>query len=385
MLRNALLGTRLSLAVYRAAVDEGFVTLTTPRNAFERKQLMSLARRMKPTFLPIALTHCLIAEEIHLDCTSFGDVIENETPEPKTWKIYSRDAFKDVSPEFVASFQRTSSGGYGGRACAHFELAAEAARTLGCLEPLVWEGFRRQGAGITRRHLRVALDVISANPSLITLRMNDVPGDQFADAVFATAQLLWGRRFETSERADRLPAVCWMAIVKGMVAWNQVALAKDIDAFVPVLTRLSPSRNASEGVASVTEAKNTLAGVGLFLRELQYWPGVETLADVIRVRTNRHFAEFRHMLHIWLAAIQAGDKSRIAELRREVARANAALSSTVRCDKIGRFFTYVGLPLIVVDAVIFPVFGAAATIGGFGVQAYADWQRAKNGWALVGR
>lgn len=79
-----------------------------------------------------------------------------------------------------------------------------------------------------------------------------------------------------------------------------------------------------------------------------------------------------------------GDDAEQLALRRDIKKANSALRRSATCAKVGRWFTYLGLPLIALDALTLPVFGTPLTVAGFGLQAYADTQQRKGQWLIVG-
>jgi len=48
-------------------------------------------------------------------------------------------------------------------------------------------------------------------------------------------------------------------------------------------------------------------------------------------------------------------------------------------------FAYLGLPLMILDALTFSAVGSSMTVTGFGLQAYADWVKSKTRWLIVGK
>jgi hypothetical protein len=87
----------------------------------------------------------------------------------------------------------------------------------------------------------------------------------------------------------------------------------------------------------------------------------------------------------WTAALVSGDTKGEARLRKEIQKTNNALRRITSCSKAGRFFTYVGIQMFILDMFVAPVFGLPATVAGFALQGYADWLKKQNSWIMIGR
>jgi hypothetical protein len=87
----------------------------------------------------------------------------------------------------------------------------------------------------------------------------------------------------------------------------------------------------------------------------------------------------------WTAALVLGDTKEEAAVRKDIELVNKSLARATRCATIGGLVTYIGLPLMIVDMFLGPVFGTPLTITGFGLQAYSDWVKKANHWMIIGR
>lgn len=385
MLRNVLLRDRYALGLIRAAKAEQYITLAEPETPAERRQLSSFKAELRCAPVTAALRYSLFADQVCLDGSTMWHLYHHDYSDSEPDTISYRDIIASVSDDFSESVCRVDSSENSMYSIRHFLNVEEAARTLAAVEPLVWSSFRRTKPDLTRSDLRIALNLIALNPEIIAVH-GYLDSRAFKSVVRETISRLGRRSALLQENAHYWEAICYLSITKGMVALNVLRQAEELRAIVPVPVSLGARMSATEiDISSMIAHRNLVAGVTLLLKEFKHWPQVTRFSQVLAIRRNRHFSEFRELLRRWIVAFTTADEDTIWRLRGEVYRANKALPRIMTCETWGRFFTYVGLPLLFVDAFLIPVFGASATIAGFGVQGYADWQKSKYGWALVGR
>jgi len=392
MWANILLDDRIALSIVRYALQEKHVSFAHTTNEYEAFQVSWLRRELQGSRAREALRLALFADQTFLDGARVAgwelaheplppvDEIDFTQDPPKTRPILETqsDSFRETFV-LINSIERAFD--------THQEFASDperAARNLGCLEPLIWRSYRRERPDITPGVIHAAVNLIVLYPELITLRHTATLAEFTARAVEAMEEVL-KEPWETNA-IEGLGTLCSKVIIKGQSALGKVTEAASHSALYPVRISLDRTwRSDLRAIERIVAYDKIVTGVRLFLRELQYIPHVETLTDVFRIRSDPRYVEFRSILQRWINAIAMADSGEIRRLRSELFRANQALRTAFKCERIARFFTYVGLPLIAVDAVLGPIFGASATIAGVGVQAYADWRKSRFGWALVGR
>jgi hypothetical protein len=178
-----------------------------------------------------------------------------------------------------------------------------------------------------------------------------------------------------------------MTIVKGRVAAQQMLKVEQLNAVFPI-DHLSfgrdryPDRTKRFGQF---KSEELIAAARLFLQEVRYWPLLRDFNDVLRMRQHRDFKTFRDYMRQWTAALILGDVKEEARIRKEIQSVNKALSRATKCADIGGLITYVGLPLMIIDMFLGPVFGTPLTVAGFGLQTYSDWVKRTNRWMVIGR
>jgi hypothetical protein len=133
------------------------------------------------------------------------------------------------------------------------------------------------------------------------------------------------------------------------------------------------------------QTEQLIAATRVFLREVRYWPVLQGFNEVIKLRGDPDFKAFREHMRAWTGAIARGDVETEAKLRKEIGLINASMARAAKCTDIGGVLTYIGLPLIVVDALTQLPIGTSLSIFGFALQTYSDWVKTANRWMIIGR
>jgi hypothetical protein len=113
---------------------------------------------------------------------------------------------------------------------------------------------------------------------------------------------------------------------------------------------------------------------------VEYFPVIDSLSDVLRLRNDRRIVDFRENLRHWADALLRSDSSEEEKIRREIRKSNKALHSLTRWKKAGTLITYLALPLSIV-----PHLGLPLTIMGAAFQLYVDAVEWRNRWLMIGR
>lgn len=383
---RVLLRKEYTLTLLRAATESGHVQLLTPETSSEAKQLADLKSAMQNTVhQAAAFRYALLAEEIYLDGSGIQfDVFRELDIEPDDADdIQTRPLITSQSAEFQEFVRLTDSSGNWIKSGAYRHSPQERANTYAALEPLIWASFRRNDWNLERNTLQVLLDMLVLEPHLIDLRMNR-PEEFDAAANTAIARRCSPKKLPV-ETLRYLRSVLYVAMTKGDVASNELYESEKLGAFYPVPDlSLGRGRKQSDSapLASV-KSDELVAAVGMFVKEIDSWPDINDFSDLLKLRQHKHFSEFRDILGQWTTAITSGNKVEESAVRKELAKANTSMKQVAKCSSIGAFLTYLGLPLLVVDAFFGPVLGTTTTLAGFGFQAYADWQKSRHKWLIV--
>ncbi|MEI8175247.1 MAG: hypothetical protein WCG78_00060 [Candidatus Omnitrophota bacterium] len=163
----------------------------------------------------------------------------------------------------------------------------------------------------------------------------------------------------------------------------QLRLAVVHDAVMPTTAMVFQGGRETGALQGSLGRNDMVVGVRLLLKEVEYWPKIETINDVLRLRQKPHIDEFRGFVRQWARAVGTGDKRGEEQLRAEIRSASRSLRKVEQCQKIGGIITYISLPLMVLDHLCSPAFSAGLTVAGFGLQVYADKLLGKHRWITV--
>lgn len=383
---SVLLDGSLGYAFLKLALDRQYLQMASPEDRSEEWQVERFRQPiMRARCTRDALAYSLLAETVYVDLcqtqiySGLDLDIDDERFAERQKPVFT------LQPE-LASFVRLTDSGQNHFVANYLKPAQERANIYAAMEPLIWNSWRRNLPDLGRGVLRDALDLLVVEPSLLEAVHDDDARD-FEDLLEDAASRAWSDSPLTTEYLGVLSRACHVATVKAGVAENKIAEAMARNAVYPV-RGLSFGRNRYLRGAthfSATSSDDIVASTRVFLDELRYWPVVSDISDVIMIRQKKAFTEFREILRSWVTAVASGDASAEEALRKEIGKANSAMRTSITCASVGRWFTYIGVPMLVLDCFIAPVFGAAMTVAGFGLQAYSDWKSRDSRWLLVGK
>jgi hypothetical protein len=389
MWQAILLDYTFAVPLLKTALLCGHIKLRTPETKSEKVQIDQIdtfIRRSRAN--EAALTYCLLADKVYLD-SSIASSMVFEDLEADCGESPWHPVISQTSEDFASLAEITDSNLNAQHFLAldaTFQDVNAAARIIASLEPMIWRSFRRGRTyyNVSREELRCALDLISLEPTLIALNRK-AEANQSRDLVAKICRNL--RITSDTDVIGKLAAVIYVTIIKGRVAAQQMLEVERLNAVFPI-DRLSFGRNRyGERTKRFGQFKSQelIAATRLFLKEVRSWPILEDFDDVLRLRQNRDFKTFRDHMRRWTAALVLGDTKEEAAVRKDIELVNKSLARATRCATIGGLVTYIGLPLMIVDMFLGPVFGTPLTITGFGLQAYSDWVKKANHWMIIGR
>lgn len=383
---NVFLTGRLATSFFKSAVKTGHITLINPQTKKEAGDLKYIKTTLTRSRLEqVALYYALLFEKVIIDINALG-------PGSLVWKSddpYScRSAIETVSGDFTEFVQITDT--LKKQVTRWYNMPeTKKVNMYSLCEPLIWNSWKHVGSDrINRQVLRDVLDFFVLRPEMPRI-IHDLkyPYPRNLSKLRAMLEPL---SFKYNLDADTIRfflSTIMVTYIKGAVATEHVLEAQTYGAVYPVYG-LTFGRNrlgVQQGQLRTIKHEDLVGSVRLFLNEIEYFPILRNLDDVLRLKEHKDFVTFRTMLTRWIEAFTKGDSVEEQKIRKEIRSANHALRRSAQCESIGRFFVYIGIPLVALDAMIGPFLGTPLTLAGFGVQSYSDWLKSKNSWLLIGR
>ena len=110
-----------------------------------------------------------------------------------------------------------------------------------------------------------------------------------------------------------------------------------------------------------------------------------SLEAVLELRENKRIRNFRETLHFWANEMKKSDPSYEKKIRRDIRKANKELKRIGSYRKIGRWVTYLSLPVTVASLLSGIPAGLILTPIGFSTYIASDLLERKYKWMLMGR
>lgn len=393
----AFLVGSLGRAFIKQCISTKAFRLATPENDFEREQIFDVRKdinRARCDFT--SLIYAIMFDKIIIDDTillgnhlfesrsvedsSARPLVEAILHELSTWFSIESGALERVdylSDVGTGKLPPVLKG-------VHEASEKEQATFMSLIEPILWHRLKalRKKKLITREILRDILDLLILRPEIISIRDSIVAGEEEKIPTTYLKPLFF--KYHMDEISIRyFRNMIYTVLVKSGVALTQLRIAIKHSAVMPIPSlTFGKNRNLSKYLNAIKK-DNVTVGIRLLLDEVEYWPVVHNLNDVLRLREKPYMQEFRNFLRQWVHAIEIGDKKEESKLGSEIRAANLSLKRTTKCRKVGRIMVYIAIPFIVLDAIWLPVFGPSLGLAGFGLQVYADKLMGKHRWITV--
>jgi len=144
----------------------------------------------------------------------------------------------------------------------------------------------------------------------------------------------------------------------------------------PLLTNIT---NVTSEVKKYQEtADDVYQLVGIVMNEITHYPQPKNLDEALTIRENPMMLNFRHSLLNWTESLVSGDIKDELATRKDLHNLCNKFKTANWCSRIGRFATYISLPVSVIDLAIAGSFaGLSLTAIGYGAQVAADTQKAR--------
>lgn len=161
-------------------------------------------------------------------------------------------------------------------------------------------------------------------------------------------------------------------------------LKKSAALSVPIAaSTLSKHRNIKHSLQAIKPLASVEQYYKVFeiiVNEVEYFPRVDSLGEVLKLRNDKRIIDFRNNLRNWAIALRDGNATLEEKLRREISKSNQALCKLGSWKKAGAFITYTALPLS-----ILPILGLPMTMISVAIQLYINSTEWRNRWLMVGR
>lgn len=123
--------------------------------------------------------------------------------------------------------------------------------------------------------------------------------------------------------------------------------------------------------------------VGIWLKEVEVQPRIGSIDDVLRLRENKFFADFRQIVLRWADLVSTGEAREEEKVRKDIAKASSELKRLSQWKKVGGLITYVSLPLDV--AILISGLPIVTSPIGLAVQGYVDVKSKPYQWLMFGQ
>jgi len=158
---------------------------------------------------------------------------------------------------------------------------------------------------------------------------------------------------------------------------------------IPIITTRAKLTNSSEYLATedneIELYDNVYKAYKVYLDEISLVPKVRTIEDVIRLRKDKRIVEFREALTNWGLEIREGDPKTEKRMREEIQKANEELKKIGEFQKIGKWVTYISLPISIAGAFSGYSLGLTLIPISVGARILSDLHERKYRWLLFGR
>lgn len=399
MWENVLLTGSYGRSLLKLALDSRDIKLAVPKNAYERKQVEGIAENIKRSRLGCdPLFFALLFDSVYLDSnlihggyifTNDKDVNDVEAiPVVKEISENLSSILRNTNPLFAA-FNRNGDG-----ANTHevniSSSEKQRVEMYRLLEPYVWDRMQTLGSKkINRKVMNEILNTLQDTPNILSeVRCRDLTSELdyfYFEKIFNE---FWSL-FEKSEESIRyFHQMIRLIDTKGSVAIATVQEAWRLDAALPI-KNITNGRYGSQSIDDLKgQNGDFLVSLRMVLNEFRAFPVLNDISDVMRLKEDNGFNEFKQFINQWVRAISSHDRVTEKLLRREIDRANRALSKAYLCKKIGGMTTYVGVSILAVesflDIPISDALGGPIAIGAASLQGYTDKVISDERWLMIG-
>ena len=122
----------------------------------------------------------------------------------------------------------------------------------------------------------------------------------------------------------------------------------------------------------------------IIMDEIQFLPELNTIEDVLRLRTDNKISDFKEVIFEWSKAVKNGDYKDLHHLKKDIKKSSDEFKRMKKYKKVGGWVTYASLPFIAIDLVTQIPVGSLFTAIGGAVQFEGNRLSKKNQWLLFG-
>ncbi|HHI4981762.1 TPA: hypothetical protein ACP5VL_004467, partial [Vibrio parahaemolyticus] len=392
---NVLLTDSYGSSIIKAALKSGDLTFSNPDSQYEKQQIEAVKQQINKCRLESdALLYSLLFNSVILDANTFGGgyIFDNsEDPE----NIEMKPMFQGLSEGFSSLFKVTNpiseAFSYSNGKMHHdVNLASDEADRIALyqlLEPYVWNRVRKLGSDkINRNVMNEILTILSRSPEVLaSVKNRALSSDKDYDFFDNKFVAFWDFYSRSREHVQYFHQMIGLLDTKASVAVARVQEAQRLEAALPIKNITNRQSDLSRLKGLKGENGEFLVSVKVVLNEFKYFPVLNSITDVLKLKDDPGFKEFRIFVNKWVSAVSTGDHATEVLLRKEIEKANKSISKAHTCQKIGRIATYMGLPISIIDLMLGSPVGISLAGGGFLAQGYADRAMSKERWLLIGQ
>ncbi|EMK3511174.1 hypothetical protein V8094_003657 [Vibrio parahaemolyticus] len=395
MWNNVLLTDSYGSSIIKAGLKSGDLTFSNPDSQFEKQQIETVKQQINRCRLESdSLLYSLLFNSVILDANTFGGgYIIDDSDDPENFEM--KPMFQGLSEGFSSLFKVTNplSEAFrysNGKKHHDVNLASDEVDRIALyqlLEPYVWSRVSKLGRDkVTRNVMNEILATLSNSPEVLSSVKNRALSSdkdyEFFDNKF---NAFWKSYPRDRKNVQYFHHMISLLDTKASVAVARVQEAQRLNAALPIKNITNRQSDLSTIKGLKGENGDFLVSAKVVLNEFKYFPVLNSISDVLKLKEDRDFEEFRTFVNKWVSAVSTGDRSTEKLLRQEIEKANKSISKAHRCQKIGRIATYMGIPVSIFDLMLGSQVGIGLTCGGVLAQSYADKVMSKERWLLIGQ
>jgi len=131
---------------------------------------------------------------------------------------------------------------------------------------------------------------------------------------------------------------------------------------------------------------NYLRAYQIYHSEIEVFPELRTIKDVLRLRRKPEISQFRDCLMEWATCLRASDYDAEKEMRQEIRRATHELKRLGPVRKVGWWSTVMSLPVGIAELLVGSIGIGGLVLASIGTACLARSEKIKkkHGWLLIG-
>jgi hypothetical protein len=152
----------------------------------------------------------------------------------------------------------------------------------------------------------------------------------------------------------------------------------------PLLLSDHSKQNHANAQKPAKSTSDALAVYKLYLAEATYVPRLNSIDDLLRLRSDSRLRSLRNVISEWLEAYNNDDMAIACKIRRDVALAQKDVRKLNRARRAGSIISYLSLPVSIAELFAGTQYGLGLSLVGTCLELQAKYRLEKFGWVQFG-